>query len=84
MGPTRWEPRRRGPGYNQLPTYFAPDALAYLATAADYVWNPHKWEPAESYRRAVRFVEVMAPLLDHKASTQTAPSDQGDRAPKQP
>ena len=72
------------PGGNKLPGDFDPRSLAYLATAADYVWNPHKWEPAESYRRAVRFVEVMRPLLNDESSTQTAPSDQGNRARKQP
>jgi hypothetical protein len=38
-------------------------SLAYMATAADYVWNPHDWEAAESYRRAKRFVEIMQPLV---------------------
>jgi len=38
-------------------------SLAYMATAADYVWNPHDWKAAESYRRAKRFVEVMQPLV---------------------
>jgi hypothetical protein len=38
-------------------------SMAYLATAADYVWNPEQWEAAESARRARRFVAVMSPLL---------------------
>ena len=41
-----------------------PEALAYLATAADYVWNPRGWEAADSCRRARRFVEIMVPLLE--------------------
>ena len=41
-----------------------PEALAYFATAADYVWNPHDWEAAESCRRARRFVSIMGPLLE--------------------
>lgn len=61
------------PTDSQLPVVFDPEELVYLATAADFVWNPHRWEPAESYRRAVRFVEIMIPLLDTKLATQTAP-----------
>ena len=38
------------------------EMLAYLATAADYVWNPRAWEAVESCRRAERFVEIMLPL----------------------
>lgn len=51
------------PGGNKLPGDFDPRGLAYLATAADFLWNPRGWEPAESHRRAVRFVEVMLPLV---------------------
>ena len=36
--------------------------LAYMATAADYVWNPQAWEAVESCRRARRFVDIMLPL----------------------
>ncbi len=50
-------------GYNRLTGEFAPGSLAYLATAADYVWNPHDWSPGESARRARRFVDVMRPVL---------------------
>jgi hypothetical protein len=42
---------------------FDDGSLAYFATAADYVWNPHAWQAAESYRRAKRFVEIMQPLV---------------------
>jgi len=49
--------------YNRLPRRFTPAALAYLATAADFIWNPRDWQAEESYRRAVRFVEITAPLL---------------------
>jgi hypothetical protein len=50
-------------GYNQLSGEFEPRSIAYLATAADYVWNPCQWDAAESARRARRFVAVMSPLL---------------------
>jgi len=50
-------------GYGDLPQVFNAQALAYMATATDYVWNPEAWEPAESARRAQRFVEVMQPLV---------------------
>lgn len=46
-------------GYNALPGDFSAEALAYMATAADYVWNPTAWEAAESARRARRFVSIM-------------------------
>jgi len=49
--------------HNQLDEEFAARSLAYLATAADYVWNPYDWDAAESARRAHHFVEIMAPLL---------------------
>jgi hypothetical protein len=47
---------------------FSPEALAYFATAADYVWNPHDWDAAESCRRARRFVEIMSPLLEQSST----------------
>ncbi len=50
-------------GYNELSGGFDPGALAYLATAADYLWNPRDFKAAESYRRARRFVEIMLPLV---------------------
>jgi len=40
------------------------ELVAYLATAADYVWNPQAWEAVESCRRAQRFTEIMMPLLN--------------------
>jgi hypothetical protein len=46
------------------PSRSNPEALAYLATAADYVWNPHGWEAVDSCRRAKRFVEIMLPLAE--------------------
>ena len=46
------------------PSRSDPEALTYLATAADYVWNPRGWEAVDSSRRARRFVEIMAPLLE--------------------
>jgi hypothetical protein len=51
-------------GYNKLPGEFDFDALVYLATAADYLWNPHDWQPEESLKRGRRFVEVMQPLME--------------------
>ena len=50
-------------GYNRLPRRFTREALIYLATAADYLWNPGAWEAQRSYAAALRFVDVMAPLL---------------------
>ena len=38
---------------------FTTFGLAYLATAADCVWNPHDWNDLESWQRATRFVEIM-------------------------
>src|SRR5262249_3004594 len=57
----------REPG-NDAERPFDKGELIYLATAADFLWNPAQWEPQESYRRAVRFVDVML------ASGQTGPS----------
>lgn len=53
-------------GYNALPEDFSVEALAYMATAADYVWNPTAWEAAESARRAQRFVSIMLPAAPTK------------------
>jgi len=53
-----------GTGYNELPDNFDTEALVYLATAADYLWNPHDWQAEESLRRGRRFVEVTSPLLE--------------------
>ena len=50
------------PGYS--PSESKPELLAYLATAADYVWNPQAWEAVKSCRRARRFVEIMMPLVE--------------------
>jgi hypothetical protein len=47
--------------------------MIYFATAADYLWNPHQWHPAESYRRALHFVNVMVPLMKKNESFHTAP-----------
>jgi hypothetical protein len=49
------------PGYKT--TESKSELLAYLATAADYVWNPQGWEAVESCRRARRFVAIMRPLV---------------------
>ena len=46
-------------GYNDLPEVFNTEAIAYMATAADYVWNPQGWEAAESARRGQRFASIM-------------------------
>lgn len=43
---------------------FSPEALAYFAMAADYLWNPHDWDAAESCRRAHQFVRILSPLLE--------------------
>jgi hypothetical protein len=50
-------------GYNKITGDFDEDALVYLATTADYLWNPHEWEPEESLYRARNFVDVMTPLI---------------------
>ena len=52
-----------GRGYNRLPRRFTPQALAYLATAADFLWNPKKWQPERSAANAARLVEIMTSLL---------------------
>lgn len=49
------------PGY--APSESKRELIAYLATAADYVWNPQGWEAVESCRRAKRFTEIMLPLV---------------------
>ena len=49
------------PGYKK--TGSKSEFVAYLATAADYVWNPQGWEAVESCRRARRFAEIMQPLV---------------------
>jgi hypothetical protein len=54
-------------GYNKLTGAFDAASMAYLATAADYLWNPHDWAPAGTARRAKRFVEIMAPLIEPTA-----------------
>ena len=59
-------------GYNKLTGEFTPEAMAYLATAADFLWNPHDWDAAESARRARRLVEILTPLLP-KAQSADAP-----------
>jgi len=57
-----------GEGYGKLPNEFTTESLAYFATAADYVWNPHDWEAAESCRRARRFVGIMSPLIEQRVA----------------
>jgi hypothetical protein len=53
-----------GVHFNAIPLSRSdPEMLAYLATAADYVWNPRGWEAVDSCRRARRFVEIMVHLL---------------------
>ncbi len=49
--------------------------LVYLATAADFLWNPREWEPAESYRRAVRFVEILRTMLPDGVTIPAASRD---------
>jgi hypothetical protein len=54
-----------GVHFNAIPLSRSdPEMLAYLATAADYVWNPRGWEAVDSCRRAQRFVEIMLPLVE--------------------
>jgi len=52
-----------GREYDKLAEVFKPDSIAYLATAADCLWNPGPWRGPESARRARRFAKVMIPLL---------------------
>ena len=53
-----------GVHFNTIPITSADtQMLAYMATAADYVWNPQAWEAVDSCRRAKRFVEIMLPLV---------------------
>lgn len=46
-----------------LPENFSIEELSYFATVADYIWNPYEWDANESYKRAVRFVAIMHPLM---------------------
>jgi hypothetical protein len=50
---------------NQVFDYRKPDdkELVYLATAADFLWNPEGWDPADSCRRAKTFVQRMKGLV---------------------
>jgi len=65
-----------GSGKDLTSGTFAPANLVFLATAADFLWNPHGWTPAGSARRAGRFVEIMAPLV-----AQRDPGTPSGRAP---
>jgi hypothetical protein len=42
------------------------EAKAYLATAADFLWNPTAWEAARSARNATRLVTIMQSLLSNR------------------
>lgn len=55
-------------GYLPPVSEFSSLGLAYLATAADCVWNPHDWNDLESWQRATRFVEIMQPLVSEKVN----------------
>ncbi len=52
-----------GQGYHELPSEFETDALVYMTTAADYLWNPGDWDAEESLRRARHFVSIMLPAI---------------------
>ncbi|MHC4799341.1 MAG: beta-N-acetylglucosaminidase domain-containing protein [Planctomycetota bacterium] len=58
-----------GHRYNKPANQFNTDALAYLITAADYIWNPQAWNPNESARRAQLFVKTMTPLIRNQPPT---------------
>jgi hypothetical protein len=51
------------PKYQVLPDKFSRESLVYLATGADYIWNPDGWTPAGSLERARKFVDIMLPLI---------------------
>jgi hypothetical protein len=68
-------------GYMKLPNEFPPEALAFLATAADFVWNPRDWEARESHRRARRFVSVMSPLLERQLAAIATESERSSSTP---
>jgi hypothetical protein len=55
-------------GYLPPVSEFSSLGLAYLATAADCVWNPHDWNDLESWQRATRFVEIMEPLMSKEVN----------------
>ncbi|MGB9625290.1 MAG: glycoside hydrolase family 20 zincin-like fold domain-containing protein [Phycisphaerae bacterium] len=38
------------------------EAIAYLLTAADFLWNPRDWDAADSCRRARRFADIIKSL----------------------
>jgi len=50
-------------GYNLVRGDFSEESLVYLATTADYLWNPHAWKAEESLQRGRRFVEIVEPLM---------------------
>lgn len=39
------------------------DEMVYLATVADYLWNPDAWEAGASAKRAREWMKTMAPLV---------------------
>ena len=55
-------------GYLPPVSEFTASGLAYLATAADCLWNPHDWNDVESWQRATRFVEIMQPLVSERSA----------------
>lgn len=52
-----------------LPDKPTPETIAYLATAADFLWNPSGWEGEDSCRRAKRLVEIMLSLLEEEGKS---------------
>jgi hypothetical protein len=50
--------------YHELPEVMPSAGIRYLATVADYLWNPHDWDGEDAYHRATRFSDLFAPLLN--------------------
>lgn len=48
---------------------FAERQRVCLATAADFLWNPHPWEAEDSLRRAKRFVKIFRPIIESSKSS---------------
>ncbi|MEE4310733.1 MAG: glycoside hydrolase family 20 zincin-like fold domain-containing protein [candidate division KSB1 bacterium] len=52
-------------GWHILPETVPLDGMVYLATAADYIWNPVQWSEKGSWRRAKRYVDMITPIVSY-------------------
>ena len=51
-------------GWHILPETVPLEGMVYLATAADYIWNPGQWSEEGSWRRAKRYVDMITPIAN--------------------